>query len=103
MIRHVVFFSFDAAADDQQRNAVLKGLMALPDHFPDMKDFALGPNVSKRDSAFAYGMTMRFDTIAQLEAYLDSERHERFVAQQFRPAVSQRAIVSFAEPGHNEE
>ena len=102
MIRHIVFFSFNEAADNLQRNAVLDGLADLPDHFSDMKDFALGPNVSKRDSAFAYGMTMRFDTFAQLEAYLTSERHERFVAQQFRPAISQRAIVSFAEPGHDE-
>ncbi len=103
MIRHVVFFSFNQAAHDRQRTAVLEGLGDLPNQFPEMKDFALGPNVSKRDSTFEFGMTMRFDTIAQLEAYLNSERHERFVAHHFRPAISQRAIVSFAEPGHIQE
>ena len=97
MIRHIVFFTLSPGATEQPRAALLDGLANLPNHFAEMKDFQLGANVSKRDTRFSYGMTMRFNTLAQLESYLNSERHERFVAEQFKPFVSERSIVSMLD------
>ncbi len=60
-----------------------------------MRAFELGSNKSRRDQTYQYGMTVAFDSFDQLHAYLDSEYHERLVADSFRPLVSARAIVSF--------
>lgn len=94
MIKHMVLFRFRPDVGDALRDAVLRGLRALPSRFPAMKRFSLGENVSRRDQTLSHAMTIEFDTIAELEAYLDSPEHEAFVAAKFRPCVEQRFIVS---------
>ena len=41
----------------------------LPIHFPAMKRFGLGVNVSERDQKYSHAMTMEFDTVDELKAY----------------------------------
>ena len=98
MIRHMVLFRFKPGTADEVARAVLDELGALPSQFPTMKRFGLGPNISKRDQTFSHVMTIEFDRREELEAYLDSEAHERFVAARFRPCVEQRAIASYEHP-----
>lgn len=95
MIRHMLLFSFRDEVDAQERQELLLELRAFPKAFAAMRDFQLGANESRRDRAYQYGMTVAFDTFDDLHAYLDSDRHERFVSTRFRPLVSTRAIVSF--------
>ena len=95
MIRHVVAFRFRPETPEAVRAAVLAGLEALPSHYSDMRRFGLGTNISARDDTFSHAFSVEFDTNDQLVAYLDSEHHERFVAESFAPAIESRAIVSF--------
>lgn len=95
MIRHMVLFRFKPEATDAERGAVLDGLARLPSHFPAMRRFGLGENISRRDATFPHVMTVEFEQQAALEAYLDSAEHERFVATVFRPAIEARAIASY--------
>ncbi|MDB5872968.1 MAG: hypothetical protein JWQ07_2410 [Ramlibacter sp.] len=97
MIRHMVLFSFKPSVDQDQRHQLLDLLAELPRQFPDMQGFQLGVNVSKRDRRFSHGMTMGFATLGDLEKYLDSERHERFVRENFAPLIEERAIVSIVD------
>ena len=60
-----------------------------------MRRFGLGRNISKRDSTYPHVMTIEFDRQEDLEAYLDSSEHERFVATRFRPNIEGRAIASY--------
>lgn len=96
MIRHVLLFSFRPEVNERRREELLEGLRALPRLFPEMRGFELGRNESRRDATFDYGMTLTFDSSEALYRYLDSERHEDFVSQRFRPVISSRAIVTFA-------
>jgi 2,3-dihydroxy-p-cumate/2,3-dihydroxybenzoate 3,4-dioxygenase len=95
MIRHMVLFRFRPDASDKARAQVLNGLAELPQRFAAMRRFGLGENISKRDSRFTHVMTIEFDTRDQLELYLDSEHHEHFVHNYFRPAIEERAIASY--------
>lgn len=95
MIRHMLLFSLRDEVSDEDRQALLHELGTFPDVFATMREFQLGANESRRDQTFQYGMTVAFESFDDLHAYLDSERHERFVATRFRPLVSARAIVSF--------
>ena len=60
-----------------------------------MRRFALGANISRRDDTFSHAFSVEFETEDELVAYLDSEEHEEFVRERFRPRVEARAIVSF--------
>ena len=95
MIRHVLLFSFKPEVDEERRQGLLAGLRAFPSQFAGMSGFELGRNESRRDASFEYGMTLTFDSYDDLHRYLDSERHENFVALSFRSLISGRAIVSF--------
>lgn len=98
MIRHVVAFSLREDLPDEEREALLQELAELPRHFPAMRRFAIGENISRRDDTFAYAFSVEFGSEEELVAYLDSARHEAFVAERFRPSITRRAIVSFEAP-----
>lgn len=91
----MLLFSFAPDVDQEARDRVLQGLRGLPDAFPAIDDFEVGPNESRRDETYDYGMTMTFSNSDALESYLNSEIHEAFVRTQFRPFIVKRAIVSF--------
>jgi antibiotic biosynthesis monooxygenase (ABM) superfamily enzyme len=91
----MVLFSFKQGVTERTRDAVLDELKTFPSRFPVMQRFGLGKNISKRDQRFAYVMTIEFDNQEELEAYLDSAEHERFVTEQFRPNIEERAIASY--------
>jgi sugar-phosphatase len=95
MIRHVVAFRFHERLPDVERQRVLEELDQFPSRYPSMRRWALGPNISKRDSTFTHAFSIEFDSEEELVSYLSSETHERFVRERFRPAVAARAIVSF--------
>lgn len=99
MMRHMVLFRFRPEASEQDRRAVLDGLAQLPMHFPQMRRFGLGENVSQRDRTFSHVMAVEFERREEMESYLNSAEHEEFVSMLFRPAVEGRAIASFDWPG----
>ncbi|MDB5583107.1 MAG: hypothetical protein JWR80_8283 [Bradyrhizobium sp.] len=97
MIRHMVLFAFKPSVDEEQRRELLTKLADLPRQFPDMRDFQLGTNVSKRDNRYSHGMTMSFQALNELEDYLNSDIHEKFVRESFAPIIQERAIVSIID------
>ena len=94
MIRHVVLFEFCKGVSAETIERVLGGLRDFPSRYPAMRRFHVGKNISRRDQTFSYAMTMEFDSIEDLEAYLGSEYHEHFLALWFRPNVERRAIAT---------
>ncbi|MBO0730854.1 MAG: Dabb family protein [Acidimicrobiaceae bacterium] len=98
MIRHLVAFRFRDDVTDADRQALLDELASFPGQFPAMQRWALGVNISRRDHTYTHAFTVEFAREEDLVAYLDSERHENFVRQRFRPLIEDRAIVSFEAP-----
>ncbi len=95
MVRHILLFSFRDEVGEEDRRKLLEDLREFPVSFPQIKTFELGGNESRRDATYQYGMTMLFEDLEGLNAYLNSEQHEHFVENRFRPLISGRAIVSF--------
>jgi 2,3-dihydroxy-p-cumate/2,3-dihydroxybenzoate 3,4-dioxygenase len=94
-IKHTLFWRFLPDVSDSQRTATISELNSLPDHFPQMRGWALGENISERDDTFSHAFSVEFDTIDDLNSYLGSARHEEFVAERWRHLIERRAIVSF--------
>lgn len=96
MIRHTVFFRMRPDAPQPDVDAMLAELSTFPAEYPAMRRWSSGENVSNRDDRFTHAFSVEFDTEAELQAYLGSERHERFVREVWRPLIDERAIVSYA-------
>lgn len=94
MIRHMLMFRMRPDADPVSCGAMLSELATFPSRFPAMRNFALGRNASRRDDRFTYAMTIEFDSWGDLDSYLSSAEHERFVTEKFRPLIDERAIAS---------
>lgn len=94
MIKHCVSFSFKDEVSIAARDSILSELNDFPKHFPAMRNWSLGPNISLRDQTFSHTFFVEFATEQELLDYLASERHEDFVGRRFRPNVSRRAIVT---------
>lgn len=95
MIRHMVAFSFKPDAPEPLKAALLAEYASFPSHYPAMRNFQAGHNISERDTSFEYGFTVEFETAAELKAYLNSASHEEHVTERFRSLVARRMIVSF--------
>lgn len=95
MIRHLLTFNFRSTATESERRELLEELSTFPARYPTMRNWTLGRNVSRRDDTYEWAFVVDFDTEDDLIAYLDSDSHERFVAERWRPLVAERAIVSF--------
>ncbi len=91
----MVVFRFKPETPANVQAELLKSMSELPNHFPAMKRFGLGVNVSERDQRYSHAMTMEFDTMAEMKAYLNSEYHEGSTATRFKPVIEERAIVSY--------
>lgn len=95
MIRHLLTFNFRPEATRAQRQELLDELGTFPSIYPSMRNWTLGRNISRRDDTYEWAFVVDFDSEDDLVAYLDSETHERFVAERWKPLVTDRAIVSF--------
>ena len=72
---------------------------ALRSNATAMKNWQDGRNISKRDQTFEYAFVVEFESESELLAYLNSQEHERFVRERFRPHIEARAIVRFEAGG----
>lgn len=95
MIRHTLSFRFKDEAAAADRTAILAELATFPHVYPQMRTWALRDNISTRDRSLPHVMVIEFDSAADLRAYLESDSHERFVRERWRPAIAQQAIVAY--------
>ncbi|MDO9437051.1 Dabb family protein [Hydrogenophaga sp.] len=93
-VKHVCAFSFRDDTSQGDRERMLSDLAAFPAKFPTMKNWTLNRNISERDQRFTHAFVVEFESVALLKAYLNSESHERFVKERFRPIIQERGIVT---------
>ena len=94
MVRQIVLFRFRDDVSEADRDSLLAELDGFPDEFPQMRNWMCGVNRSARDDRFSHAFVVDFDSDADLQAYLSSERHETFVHDRWRPIIAERAIVT---------
>lgn len=99
MVKHMVLFRFKPDVSVAAQTELLKEMAELPSRYSAMQRFGLGTNVSERDQLFSHVMTMEFETMTDLKAYLNDDYHEMHAATRFRPLIEQRAIASYEAPG----
>ncbi len=99
MIKQTVAFRFKDEVDETTRAAILAELAEFPGRYPDMKNFSLGRNISSREKNMTHTFMFEFADEAALRAYLESESHERFVRERWRPVIETQSIVALEVEG----
>jgi catechol 2,3-dioxygenase-like lactoylglutathione lyase family enzyme len=95
MIRHTLSFRFKDEVSAADRAAILAELATFPDLYPDMRNWSMGENMSTRDTTFTHTMSVEFAGNDELLGYLQSDSHESFVREKWRPVIAQQAIVAY--------
>lgn len=95
MIRHTLLFRFGEEVTEFKREEILAELATFPDTYPQMQNWSMGTNLSSRDQRFSHGMAVDFDDEQDLLAYLNSDSHEAFVRDKWRPVIADQAIVAY--------
>ncbi|MER7169312.1 Dabb family protein [Micromonospora sp. NPDC000207] len=99
MITHMLVFRFRDDLPPGTAESVLAELETFPDTYPAMRNWRSGVNVSTRDTSMTHGFVVEFDSEQDLLAYLNSESHERFVRERWRPVIERQAIVTLPDTG----
>ncbi len=83
MIRHIVLFKLKEFADESQKEAAVKVLVARLDELPLKIDlirkYKAGIDVRKLEWSFDIVLEMDFDNLADLDAYTIHPDHQDFV------------------------
>lgn len=95
MIKHIVAFRFKPDVPKERKTRIVADLCKFPDQFSAMKGWTCGRNISRRDTRFSHAFVVEFDTEQQLIDYLESPSHEEYVANEFRPYIEERMIVTY--------
>lgn len=99
MIKHIVAFRFKHGISESKVKSILEEQGEFPKRFPKMRNWTMGKNISKRDDTFTYAFVVEFESEKDLTDYLNSEEHESWVRDKWRPFIEKRAIVSYEFTG----
>ena len=95
MIQHVVLLTFVPEATDDQRAAVVDALRALPAVIPEIKRYAVGPDLGLTPDTSSFGIVAEFETVADYEVYRDHPAHRQVITDLIGPIRAGRAAVQF--------
>ena len=99
MIRHTLMFRFADEVPEGTRQSILAELETFPERYPAMRHWSMGTNLSSRDQTYTHAMSVEFPDEQELLAYLNSESHETFVREKWRPVIADQAIVAYEFAG----
>jgi len=77
-IKHVVLFDYAGAPEDEVQ-AVIAGLNALPGQIAEIRDWSLVEDLGKRPGSFRYCLIAHFEDMAAMERYLAHPAHVKAV------------------------
>ena len=79
MVEHMVLFKMKEGASDEDKQALMAGLRALPAQIPEIRDLCCGIDFSGRSKGHEVGLVVRFDDRAGLDVYQPHPAHLDFI------------------------
>ena len=95
MIRHVVMFTFNEGASEEQIGEAIAALAELPSLIPTVRGFRLGRDIGVNPGNFHLAVTADFDDVAGYLTYRDHPEHLRVIREKGAPVVASRSAVQF--------
>lgn len=95
MIQHVVLFTFVPEATDDQRQAVVDALRALPSTIPQIVSYHVGLDLGLADGNASLGVVAQFADQTGWAAYRDHPDHLAISNDLIAPIKASRAALQF--------
>ena len=94
MVDHLVLFTVreDAAAEDVED--LLSSLKALKSSIHNVIDLSVGENFSARSRRYTHGLFVRFQTVDDLQTYIDHPEHHA-VVEKLDALTTGRLVVDY--------
>ena len=80
MIRHIVFSKFKPNVADEQIAELAKGLGALPNRIPEIREYSLGRDIMRSERSFDFVLVSSFADLDALRRYNDHPDHQSVLA-----------------------
>jgi antibiotic biosynthesis monooxygenase (ABM) superfamily enzyme len=97
-VHHVVLVWLKADTAPEVRERIIEGSGDLK-AIPGIRELQVGKAIpSERpivDDSFSFGIMMRFDSVADMNAYLTDPKHVEFVDKQVRPYLEKLVVYDF--------
>jgi hypothetical protein len=97
-VNHVVLVWLKADTAPEVRESIIEGSRQLK-AIPGIRDLRVGKAIpSERpivDDSFSFGILMRFDSVADMNAYLADPKHVQFVDTQVKPYLEKLLVYDF--------
>ena len=95
MIRHVVMFTWKAAATPEQKRRVLTELRTLPPLMTGMRAYHAGPDAGLAADNFDFAVVADFDDEQSYLAYRDHPANRAVIEETITPIRQDRAAVKY--------
>jgi len=95
MIQHPVIFTLKHPAGSKEETAFMKAVMVLTE-IPCVQDFQRFRQTSPK-SIFTFGLSMKFDTQTDYEAYNNHPVHLDFIASKWIPEVEDFQEIDYVK------
>ena len=94
MVDHLVLFVVkeDAPAEDVQD--LLSSIQDLRGKIPNVLDISVGENFSERAGPYTHGLFVRFQTVDDLQAYMEHPEHKK-VVEKLGATTTERLVVDY--------
>lgn len=95
MIQHVVLLTFVPGTTDDQRQAVVDRLRALPSTIPQIVSYHVGPDLGLADGNASLGIVAQFADERGWATYRDHPDHVAVINELIAPIKASRTAVQF--------
>jgi hypothetical protein len=93
-LRHIVLLSFEGATDEQ-RQAVVDGLRALPGTVESIRGYVVSTDAGINEGNHDLAVIADFDDEDGYVAYRDDPAHQAVIREHIRPILTGRAAIQF--------
>ncbi|MEW6113056.1 MAG: Dabb family protein [Thermodesulfobacteriota bacterium] len=80
MIKHVVFMKLKPGVTDAQVDGLRKGLSALPEKIPEIKEYSFGRDVVRSERSMDFALVSAFADLEALKRYIEHPDHQAVVS-----------------------
>ncbi len=77
MIKHIIFFKFNAGTTEQDIETLAEGLGSLPSAIPEIRSYQFGPDVVRSERAYDFALVSSFDDLEALRRYSAHPEHQK--------------------------
>lgn len=92
-LRHVINVTFRDDATEDQIEAAVAALRALPDQIPEVESYVVGRDKGISPGNSHLAIVADFADVAGYETYRDHPAHQAVIVDHFAPIVSGRTAV----------